>query len=356
MQNQQPMNYQDDEIDLFELWNNLWEQKILIIAITAVITILGGLVAFVKTPVYKSSAHFLPPQKQDIQAINISLNSMFDKQDSSTNTASQTMQTFTTAQIYRQFLTNMQSRSLRFNFFEQQNLLAFYSSDPDALSYKVFDKEFNQALKVSLPKKGQDGDFVSASFEITDPVRSAILLNEFVQMVQVVTKQQILDEINFEVATKVKELVEQIEAKRQLAQQRRLDRVAELEEALVIAKSIGLDNPRIDQAANNLNMEYMRGTKAIEAELSVLKNRKTDDPFIAGLRDLQEQVEYLKSIKIDPELVSVVRVDQSAQVPTSPIKPNKKLIVAVALVLGGMLGVFIALIRSAIRKRKLQTA
>lgn len=101
-------------------------------------------------------------------------------------------------------------------------------------------------------------------------------------------------------------------------------------------------------------MEYMRGSKAIDAELSVLKNRQKDDPFIAGLRDIQEQVEYLKSIKIDPELVKVVRVDQSAQVPTSPIKPNKKLIVAVALVLGGMLGVFIALIRSAIKKRRAQ--
>lgn len=343
MQNQplqQPAPYQDDEIDLFELWNNLWEQKILIIAVTAVITILGGLVAFVKTPLYQSTAFFLPPQKQDVQLLNPKVHGVSNNAEN----------------VYKRFLTNMQSRSLRFEFFEQQNLLTVYSTDPAASSYKVFDKEFNQALKVSLPKKGQDGDFVSVSFELSDSVRSAELLNEFTDLAQSITKQQILDEINFEVETKIKELGEQIEAKRQLAAQRRSDRVAELEEALVVAKSIGLDNPRIDQAANKLNMEYMRGTKAIEAELSVLKNRQTDDPFISGLRDLQEQVEYLKSIKIDPELVKVVRVDQSAQVPTSPIKPNKKLIVAVALVLGGMLGVFIALIRSAVRKRRLQAA
>lgn len=104
----------------------------------------------------------------------------------------------------------MQSLSLRLDFFEQQNLLAFYSSDPISSSYKVFDENFNQALKVSPPKKGQDGDFISASFEISDKERSAELLNQFTQLAQTVTKQQILDEINFEVETKIKEVGEQI--------------------------------------------------------------------------------------------------------------------------------------------------
>lgn len=70
---QQPAPFQDDEIDLFELWNNLWEQKILVIAVTVLITVLGGLVAFTMTPVYQSTAYFLPPQKQDVQVININL-------------------------------------------------------------------------------------------------------------------------------------------------------------------------------------------------------------------------------------------------------------------------------------------
>ena len=34
-----PMN---DEIDLFELFESLWKEKVLIVAITAVITLIGG--------------------------------------------------------------------------------------------------------------------------------------------------------------------------------------------------------------------------------------------------------------------------------------------------------------------------
>ena len=332
-----PVGYQDDEIDLFELWNNLWEQKFHILIITAIVTILGIGFAFSKTPIYQSTAHFLPPQKQDIQLINPNVSGV----------------SYSTSQVYQRFITNLQSRSLRYQFFEEQGLLEHYSAGKAVESvFKVFDKNFNEALKVSIPKKGQDGDFVSVSLEFDDADMSAHLLNQFIELARSTTKQEILDEIDFEVQTQIKTLNEQIEAKRQLAEQRRLDRITVLEEALIVAKSIGLQSPKIEQAANKLNMEYMRGSKSIEAEIQVLKNRKTDDPFIGGLRDQQEQIAYLESIKIDPELVHVVRVDQEAEVPTSAIKPKKKLIVAVALVLGGMLGVFVALIRSALRKRR----
>lgn len=50
--------------------------------------------------------------------------------------------------------------------------------------------------------------------------------------------------------------------------------------------------------------------------------------------------------------LNLVRIDQVAVEPANPIKPNKKLIVAIGIMLGGMLGVFVALIRSMIRKRK----
>jgi uncharacterized protein involved in exopolysaccharide biosynthesis len=49
-------SYQEDEIDLKELFNTLWFKKNLIIAITAAITILAGIYAFNKTPIYEATA------------------------------------------------------------------------------------------------------------------------------------------------------------------------------------------------------------------------------------------------------------------------------------------------------------
>lgn len=68
--------------------------------------------------------------------------------------------------------------------------------------------------------------------------------------------------------------------------------------------------------------------------------------------------EYFQALgvshSISPE--SLYRVEQAPLLPTQPIKPNKPLVVALGLVLGGMLGVFIALIRLMLKKRSAQMA
>jgi chain length determinant protein (polysaccharide antigen chain regulator) len=46
----------------------------------------------------------------------------------------------------------------------------------------------------------------------------------------------------------------------------------------------------------------------------------------------------------------VFTLDSAAEVPETPVKPKKSLIVALGIVLGGMLGAFIALIRVLIRR------
>jgi len=48
--------YQEDEIDLKELFGILWAKKILIISITTLITVLAGIYAFNKTPIYEATA------------------------------------------------------------------------------------------------------------------------------------------------------------------------------------------------------------------------------------------------------------------------------------------------------------
>ena len=58
----------------------------------------------------------------------------------------------------------------------------------------------------------------------------------------------------------------------------------------------------------------------------------------------------MKGIKLDTERLRLVRLDQPALQSTNPVKPKKAMILALGLVLGGMLGVFIALIRSLVNR------
>ena len=63
-----PMN---DEIDLFELFESLWKEKVLIVAITFVITLFGGLYAFVLAkPVYEVSVKLNPEASESAQILS----------------------------------------------------------------------------------------------------------------------------------------------------------------------------------------------------------------------------------------------------------------------------------------------
>src|SRR5690606_31716961 len=131
----------------------------------------------------------------------------------------------------------------------------------------------------------------------------------------------------------------------------RQDRITRLENALAIANSIGLETPAdgvplVAINAQGLSTEsigsgsllYLRGAKALQAELQQLKQRKTDDAYIPELPDLQKKQALLESINLNPDLISVATIDRAAIVPEEPVKPQKALIILLGLILGGMLG------------------
>jgi len=103
----------------------------------------------------------------------------------------------------------------------------------------------------------------------------------------------------------------------------------------------------------------MRGAKALEAEIAVLESRKSDEPFIAGLRDLQEKRIFLEGLLINRDKLSAVTIDAAARTPYRAEKPRKKLMVILAGMLGLMVGiflVFVAEIWSKVREKSNQCA
>ena len=97
---------------------------------------------------------------------------------------------------------------------------------------------------------------------------------------------------------------------------------------------------------------FFIGFDALDVVLDNLKLRTVDDPFIPGLRDLQEQLARLRSIKIEKESLHAVNFDQAAFTPKFPIKPNPRLIVSLGTVVGLFLGISLVFFVSFIQKQK----
>ncbi len=413
---------QEDEINLLDLWKVLAAKKFFIFGLTAIITLLAIIIVLVMPRTYQTTAHFLPPKSSDVEELNIPAISY----------------SLSSEDAYNSFILNLKSRSLRLKFFNEHDLSSKLSDDPTANKDQVFEESFNKQLvvKQDLKKKAQQA-FVSISYDGKDPELIAKMVNDYIKYVHdktieefltlvrrnIRTKKQDLEDVIIqskkrviaqrrqdEIARLIEadkiarlELIEQIKVLKQRTEQKRQDRMVQLEEALVIAKKLDIVDPIDswselnnvkDQVTNKVSInnktlpEYTRGSKALQAELQALKSRisndpftpglreleeqfqrleqnsrvevlkvrTNDEPFIADLRDLKEQVAKLKNIKINDTKIKAASFDQMAVVPESPIKPKRKLIVIISFVLAFMLSIFLAFFLNFIQSSRTEEA
>ncbi len=199
-------------------------------------------------------------------------------------------------------------------------------------------------------------------------------------------------------ALKRVQLNDELAALRQQLKTRRENRINQLNEAIRIATSLGITKPTtpsslgaaqvtsqgsvIRTEVNNQQIPlYFMGSEALEAErkalsarrsddftepriaeiarelkllehnrqVEVLNSRENEDLFLKDLAGWREEAARLRALQLDTDSLKLVSIDQRAVEPSSPIKPKKAMIVALALVLGGMLGLFIALMRNMLR-------
>ena len=108
---------------------------------------------------------------------------------------------------------------------------------------------------------------------------------------------------------------------------------------LLLVPEISGINKQIEELKNNVR-------------LAVLKERKNDDPFIEGLLPLVSKLDRLESLTFDFTGAKLYRLDKAAMADGKAEKPKRALIVAVGSVLSLFVGVFVALIAGAVKRRK----
>jgi LPS O-antigen subunit length determinant protein (WzzB/FepE family) len=188
----------------------------------------------------------------------------------------------------------------------------------------------------------------------------------------------------------------QIEVRLEQARLDRENRIVQLQEALQTATRLGIEEPvtwddlrplrKSTQVINEFgeskesSPDYFRGTRLLSAELARLQERQDDRPFVGGLTELEKQIveiqndPQLAALKARPDDTIYVKqfdelqrqltdllkkptefdnaqmavVTQPAEVAAAPIR-SPLLIFAVGVFLAGLLALFVAMIRIALR-------
>jgi chain length determinant protein (polysaccharide antigen chain regulator) len=345
-----PQQFEDDTIDLYELWITLWNKRWLVIAVT-VIAALGSVVYALLAPhIYKAEAMLLPPSSKDVQSLNV--------QGVQGVPGLQGVQGVHAAGAFAAFQKNLSSRSLQKKFIDEEGLMDILAPNrtPETRDIEILES-FSKMMKI------EDKGGFSISMESSDPVFAAKLVNDYVDFFDLETVRHLVADAKNNIQEQVVDIEYNIASKRQMTKLRREDQVLRYQEAMTIARTLGIKK-RVDATSiiqntgTNIDISttstplYYLGIEALNAEINILKNRESDDPFISGLRDLQEQLTLLRSIKISEEDMHSVSVDQAAYPPKNRIKPNRRLIVSLSTVVGLFLGIFLVYFVSFVQKQK----
>ncbi|WP_415754967.1 Wzz/FepE/Etk N-terminal domain-containing protein [Pseudomonas leptonychotis] len=408
----------NDEIDLVALFQVLWAQKVLIVLITLLVGSMATAYAFLVTPEYQVQSVVRPAAIKDLDALN-----------------STGVYTLTPEQALQRFGASLDSYGSRLEFFRANQGLFEALREPNRSLEQTFESFNQQAFKMLQPdakKTDNLSAYVGIQLSYPQDVDGVALLNGLVGYVLQHERERIADDLavmienrlnqldlkmaaarvsyeakieakiaNLKEADNLKraDLQDELKALRQQLKTHRDNRIAQLDEAIRIAKALGIVKPTTPSALGEVGREaqgnvirtevnnqqiplYFMGGEALEAERAALRQRRSDDftePRIAQIaKELQllannrqievlnmrenadlfltdlsiwrEEAARLRSLEIDAANLKLVSVDQVAVEPLRPIKPKKALILGVGLVLGGMLGLFIALVRHMVRR------
>lgn len=369
----------DDEIDLFDLVDDIWSHKGWVVIGLLVTVLVAGLYLWKATPVYETESIVKAPTGNDLiefsrpqlQGGYVAAKTASDDENSNEKALVAKAPVFemTVESAFSFAQSALMSTGYRKDFYELKlnEIKALPSGYNENLTLEQNFSNFNNQFAIKMSDKKEAEPFVQISLELTDTKLASQLLNEFVEY----ALARRLNASYRNMQAKVNDRIELLNYQSQIIREEYLGdksrRILELKEAYEIAKAVGQDNPvyrNMDLMGGQLPPLYMLGTKAINAEIKALESRTTmakdlprgEDHFIKGLPTLLLEIDALKMLKVDPSKIKLARIDQIAIVPISPVKPRKLLIMALAIVAGLFVGLFMALIVAAYKKHRARTA
>ena len=304
--------YQEDEIDLKELFGILWAKKILIIGITVFVTVLAGIYAFNKTPIYEATAL--------VEIGNYKLHNNNKVILDSTADLSKKLNL-----LFIDMLKNEKDRK-------------------------------TEISSISVPKKSNN--FIEIKAEATS---NKLASEEILKVVAHIKNkhQQILNDVKNRRELEIKNINTKIYNIKN-------KEVKLLSEKINIQQS-NLDDYKLQLDTIGRNIKEIENTNPALTALKLMEKRDLSS-FILELNlqlmDMRNQKDELETTNIN-RLVEKKQLVESMMLPHNyknsevigrvitndyPTKPKKKLIVAVAFIAGFILSIFLVFIMNAFRK------
>ncbi len=406
------LDHPRDEIDLVVLGKSFWSQKLLIGLVSLFFLILAVIYVATATKQYEVSSVLRPVALNELDALNRS--GIYE---------------LTPIAALMRVAASLDSYETRLGFYRKNPELFEPLRRDGRTSEQVFE-DFNwESLKLNLPDPKALSANTYIALKLTYPagVDGVRLLNDLVAYAVDSERQYVASDVNVIVKNRIAELESKLMIAREAyendkhsrvaklleednvrraklhdelrglrlqLQTQRMARIAQLDEAISIARRLGIAKPTTPSAlgqveavtqGNIIRTEvnnqqaplYFMGTEALLAERQALHQRSNDDftsqriaiiakelqllkvnrqvevlqareneeLFLKGVEEYRAELVRLRHLGLDMNQLKLVSIDRQALEPLVPVKPRKLLIVLMAGIVGLILGMGIALVR-----------
>ena len=373
----------DDEIDLFEFFETLWDGKWRIIATTFVAALVGVAFSLVQPNSYQVSTS-IQTGDQSVFLKYTSINALLKKEgllfDGETNPNGYRIDSDS---IFEQFV-------VEFNDYEEM-VDALSSSEYVQEAIKNLDEidkqgvliAFAKSFELKAPTKNVENWHLS--FEWHDDLEGRQLLKDAILKTLVNIRnaaKENIDVLATAVDTRNSRELESLHNEMSLIENKQMGRdkkrIQYLIEQSAIAKELGIERNKLDpngltqSSENGISLSfnsidvpyYLRGYKAIDKEIELIRNRTQEQMLLSAdnYLELKEKVVSLENDLASSQLRDASKtieidnpndwVEFDMALADSKSQRKSKLYVALSIVSGGMIGVLFVLVSNAVRKRR----
>ena len=372
MQNQQPQEshdqYHNDEIDLADLVRSLWNGKWLVIGVTFLTTLLAVAYLTLVPKIYTGTLEIsvLPSAKTDVYA-------EFNTTDLLATNGDDLLALFIEGvksyDEFEHFIKHYQyieqlpeETDIEFSFRVRQTAYGFSLTPPTAKDDKNYQP--NWLLHIETTSVEQANKLVASALGRANENANAELVTKFDRNIGTKSREIkiALEELDFQRLRAISQYEMAVTAKVELLrEQSQIARSLDISNGSLSAQSYGDSTAVVTSIAGDQPL-YLRGHVSLEKEVSMLLARENIIPFAPELAKIALQKQAILQDQTIPrarELLANTPIGsadfQAAVYDLAAIEYKSKtksmLVMALAVVLGGMLGIFILLIRNALVRK-----
>ncbi|GAB5071575.1 LPS O-antigen chain length determinant protein WzzB [Citrobacter sedlakii] len=312
-------NNEPEQIDLIDLVVQLWRGKVTIFAcvIIAILLAVGYLV--VAKEKWTSTAIITQPDAGQLATYSNAMNVLYGGNAPQINDL-------------------------------QANMIGRFNSAFSALSETLDNQDEPEKLTIDASVKGQPLP-LKVTYQAPTAEDAQKTLAKYIQQVDETISKEVNADLAKSITTRTSDFEQSLEAQEKVAQEQKALRIAQISQALSVAKEANIKLPQVQQADQvSQDTMFMLGSDALS---SMVQNEATRPLALSdGYYQTRQNLLAVKALKIEPDSVHAYRYVMKPTLPIRRDSPKKAITLVLAVLLGGMIGAGVVLGRNALRNYK----